>query len=111
MHPRLWSAHIRACDNTRIVSLTGELDLSSADDLHHLLVTELDAAGVTSVTADLTGVTFLDSAALGALIRAYHHADDTGQHFYARNPTRAVHRVLDITGVHDILNPPSENIK
>ena len=103
----LWSARIIEHDDTRTVALTGEIDLTGADELHRLLITELDDPAVMTVTADLANVTFLDSAALGALIRAFHHADGIGRHFFARNPTRPVRRVLDMTGIYDILNPPA----
>ncbi|GIE85730.1 STAS domain-containing protein [Actinoplanes regularis] len=104
----LWSAQVAAHDHTHTVTITGELDLHGADALRLLLIAELDTGDLSTVIADLADVTFLDSAALGALIRAYQHADDTGRQFLVRNPSRPVQRILEITGVNDILNPPAD---
>lgn len=103
----IWSAQIAEDAASRTVRLSGELDLAAADELQRLLITELDTPNVETVTADLTAVTFLDSAALGALIRAYQHAVDTGQSFFARNSGPAVARILIMTGVDRFLDPQS----
>ena len=102
----LWSARITTADQTCTVFLEGELDMVAAKALRDLLITELDTRETTTVVADLADVTFLDSAALGALINAYQHADTTGRRFAVRNPTQAVRRILEITGVLDLLCPP-----
>ncbi|GAA2704553.1 MULTISPECIES: STAS domain-containing protein [Actinoplanes] len=98
-----WSAHVTEEGDTNTVALTGELDLLVADELTQLLITRLDRPGTVRVIADLTAVTFLDSAALGSLIVAYRHAQETGERFTLANPTRPVRRILDISGVYDIL--------
>jgi anti-anti-sigma factor len=107
----LWSARITTAGPSRTVLLKGELDMVAAKALRELLITELDTRQATTVVADLADVTFLDSAALGALINAYHHADNTGRRFAVRNPTRAVRRILEITGVLELLSPsePDQN--
>jgi anti-anti-sigma factor len=99
----LWSASVCATGSTHTVTLAGELDLAAADELRQLLLAQLDEPGTTDVVANLAGVTFLDSAALGALINAYRHAADTDQRFTLTELTRPVRRVLDIGGVYDIL--------
>lgn len=99
----LWAARMRDDGATSIVSLTGELDLTMAGDLRRSLVAELDRPGIDTVVADLAGVSFLDSAALGALIAAYHHAGDLDRRFVVAEPVHAVRRVLEIAGVHDLL--------
>ncbi|AWB48994.1 anti-sigma factor antagonist [Gemmobacter aquarius] len=53
------------------------LDASTAPALREMLVGCLDA-GAQSVVLDLTGVTFLDSSALGALIAAAKRAGRNG---------------------------------
>jgi anti-anti-sigma factor len=102
----LWSAHVTEHGSTHTVTLAGELDLTAADGLRHLLVAQLDEPGTTDVVANLAGVTFLDSAALGALIVVYRHAEDADRQFTLSEPARSVRRVLEIGGVYDILVSP-----
>ena len=56
------------------------------------------------MTADLAQVPFMDSAALGALIAAYQHAGRRRSSLRLYQPAaRGVLRILEITGVHDLL--------
>ena len=56
-----------ADDVTSVVSVEGELDLSTAPRLKWMLVDSL-AAGRKNQVVDLTGATFMDSTALGVLV-------------------------------------------
>lgn len=102
-----WTASITTRDGVTTVALTGELDLAVADELQRLLVSELDAPGTTTVVVDLADVSFLDSAGLGSFVTAYNHAVAAGHRFQLSNPVRAVRRILDISGVYDILGSPA----
>jgi anti-anti-sigma factor len=103
----LWSAVITEAGSSHLVTLTGELDLLAADDLRRLLAAQLDRPGATAVVADLAAVTFLDSAALGALVHAYRHAEDSGRRFTVVASVRSVRHVLEIGGVYEILAGPA----
>lgn len=52
---------------TRVVTVEGELDLSTAPRLKRMLV-EAEHAGVAGLVVDLMLVTFMDSTALGVLV-------------------------------------------
>ena len=56
-----------ADDATSVVSVEGELDLSTAPRLKWMLVDAL-AAGRKALLIDLSGTTFMDSTALGVLV-------------------------------------------
>lgn len=99
----LWSTELRDDGDTRVVALTGELDLDAADELTTLLIEQLDMPGTATVVVDLAGVSFLDSAALGALILAFQHAGEVGRVLRIVEPQHSVRRVLEITGMSDIL--------
>jgi anti-anti-sigma factor len=99
----LWSADVSRHGSSSTVTLGGELDLVAADPLRSLIVDLLDQPGTTGVTVNLTAVTFLDSAALGALIIAYQHAEAVDRRFSVADPARPVRRVLEISGVYEIL--------
>jgi anti-sigma B factor antagonist len=99
----LWSYTTSSIDGVTDIALTGDLDLYSADALRSLLRRLLDTAGTRRLVADLQSVTFLDSAALGSLVRTYQHAVDLGSQFTITGLTGPVRRTLEITGTLEIL--------
>ena len=64
-----------ADDVTSVVSVEGELDLSTAPRLKWMLVDSL-AAGRKNQVVDLTGATFMDSTALGVLVAVNRTLED-----------------------------------
>ena len=71
--------------------VTGEVDMSTADDMFRTAT----ADGARGVTLDLRAVTFFDSAAIHALIRLAERYPATLQVV----PSPQVLRVLDISGL------------
>lgn len=84
------------------VTVTGEVDCSSAPEVRAVLDQLVDRAP-TEVVVDLTGVTFLDSAGLSALAAAHRRAQAGGGRMRVLAATRAVIRPLQITGLWDLL--------
>lgn len=74
-----------------LVTVAGEVDMSTADAMFRA-VTKDDAA---AATLDLRAVTFFDSAAIHALIRL---AERYGDRFEV-HPSSQVRRVLEISGL------------
>ena len=58
----------RLADGTYVVSVIGELDLHTSPELEQVL--ELNGGTGTRVVVDLSECTFIDSAALGILVKA-----------------------------------------
>jgi anti-sigma B factor antagonist len=83
-----------------IVSLHGEIDMSCGPALRAALSAAQD--GSPDVIVDLSGVTFMDSTGLNALIGAYHHAPEGGS-LGVVGARWAVRRVFDITGLSELL--------
>ena len=54
---------------------------------------------ITGLVLDLSGVTFLDSTGIGALIDLSHDAEDLAVTFGLRNPGPRVVRILQMTGL------------
>ena len=78
-------------DDRVIVTVTGEVDMSTADAMF-LTATQDNAV---RATIDLRAVTFFDSAAIHALLRlAEHYGDD-----FDVLPSAQVRRVLEISGL------------
>jgi anti-sigma B factor antagonist len=86
------------------VAISGECDFATRDALAVALSEALDRSD--TVTADLAGVTFLDSSSLHVLIQAHHAADAAGKRLYVTGATGVVANVLDLTGVDDLLRRP-----
>ncbi|RKS75525.1 anti-sigma B factor antagonist [Motilibacter peucedani] len=86
-----------------IVEATGELDTHAAPRLLGTL-RDLSTQGRQRVVVDLTGVTFVDSAALGVLIGARKRArlGDGELHLVVTHPH--VLRLLHMTGLHKVFD-------
>jgi anti-sigma B factor antagonist len=87
----------------RLVTVTGHLDLHTAHRLADALNPLLDS-GHPTVLADLSGVTFLDSTGLTCLINAYRAARRTGSRLALIAPSLPVQRMLQLTGVDQVLD-------
>ncbi|GIM92493.1 STAS domain-containing protein [Paractinoplanes toevensis] len=86
----------RAADGTAtFLHISGELDITTRDELRGTIVAALD---VGDVVVDLADVTFLDSEALAALIDGYNEALLRSAGFRVINPRGLVARVLEVSG-------------
>ncbi|WP_206794459.1 STAS domain-containing protein [Amycolatopsis sp. MtRt-6] len=81
-------------DGDRVLTVTGEIDMSNAADFGAALDREL-AAG-TAVTVDLTGVAYLDSAGVAVLF------DRAGEHDLRLVAPRLLDRVLRVSGLTQV---------
>jgi anti-sigma B factor antagonist len=85
-----------------VVHIDGELDPHTAP----LLQREIDAlvdAGTPTIVLDLSRLDFVDSSGLRVLIRAHQHALSNGGRFVLRNPSATALRLLEITGLTNLL--------
>ena len=89
-------------DTGVLLTVTGEVDSSTAPSLR-AAVDSAFADRVPTLTVDLDGVTFLDSAGLCVLAGAHRRAVEDGVVLRVVASTRAVIRPLQITGLYDLL--------
>ena len=87
----------RADGETR-VGVSGELDAYTAPQLRKVLDDILDGS-IDRIVVDLRGTTFIDSTGLGVLVGAARKARSHEGELILDNPSRSVHRVLQITGL------------
>jgi anti-sigma B factor antagonist len=87
-----------------VVALAGECDFSRRDELTSVLLAAVDAAKV--VLVDLAELRFLDSSGVHALIAGHHAALERGGRLYVVKAAGVVTRVLELTGVDELLRPP-----
>jgi anti-sigma B factor antagonist len=83
------------------LSVTGEVDLAVADDLRKAGIAALTPLSGT-LRIDLSGVTFIDSTGLAALVAINNAAGDTHTVILDR-PSSRVHRVLTVSGLDLVL--------
>jgi anti-sigma B factor antagonist len=87
-------------DDRVAVVVRGDVDLSSALPLTALIDQALAASP--HLEFDMSGVTFLDSTGLRALVIAAKRVEGTGS-ITIRNPTATVTRVLTLAGLTGVL--------
>jgi anti-sigma B factor antagonist len=82
----------------RVVAPAGELDIATGALLRDALADEL-AAGHTWVVVDLSGVSFIDSSGIGALVAAHVHFDEAGAGFALASPSERLEKVFQLAGL------------
>jgi anti-sigma B factor antagonist len=81
-----------------IVTVSGDLDISNADDLEAILA-PITARRPARLIFDLSGLRFMDSAGIAVLLGAARKVDAV----QLRTPSPAVRRVIELTGLTQVL--------
>ena len=87
----------RDCACTLIVS--GEADLTVADDIYTLGATSLAEPTTHTLLIELSAVTFIDSTAIGALVRLRNLAVGPDKRLELVKPSPRVTRILKLAGL------------
>ena len=85
-----------------IISPSGEIDLATVGQLEDALAAPMES-GDTDIAVDLTGVTFMDSTGLRALLAANQNLSSAGHRLVLIVAGGPVDRLLDISGVGQTL--------
>jgi anti-anti-sigma factor len=85
------------------LSVSGEVDISTVDQLRDAIREILDEQGVDRLLLDFQPLLFLDSSGIAALIGGYHAAQERGVGFGVLNCHGSVRNVLEVTGVYAVL--------
>ncbi len=97
----------RAADGAAVIPLAGELDLASVETLQAQATAALDRPGTRTLIFDMTTVTFVDAAAVNALVDIHNRAATRGAGVQVANVSLRILRVLTIAGVADHLGASS----
>ncbi|MEV0611139.1 STAS domain-containing protein [Polymorphospora rubra] len=90
------------------LALAGELDMSTVDQLNgHVEQVFTHFPPPRRLVVDLAEVTFCDSTGIGALVKALNTATDHHISFRVTNPNGSVRKVLQVTGLLDIMTRES----
>lgn len=97
-----WQHQVRVEPDRSTVLLAGEIDVTGAAQL--LAILDRTIHSTQRVDVDMAAVQFIDSTVISALITARNTATATGRQLVLTNPSRNTRRVLDVTGVLDVLS-------
>jgi anti-anti-sigma factor len=86
------------------IRIAGELDLDGVDTVTAALA-GLANQGATTVLVDASGLTFIDSSGLRALLSGRQALGDVNVSLIIEHASPAVDRVLEITGTRALLQP------
>jgi anti-sigma B factor antagonist len=84
------------------ISLSGELDLATAGRLQRELE-RVEASDARSILLDLSGLTFMDSTGVRLMLNTYARSRADSDRLTMLRGSPAVQRVLELTGVVDLL--------
>jgi anti-anti-sigma factor len=98
----------RRNNDISVLHLEGELDLAVADELEQRLLRAVQRAD-DRLDVDLSDVTYIDSTSVRALLRAAEAAKDGGKRVQITSASVISRRVLELTGVGEVLGlaPPA----
>jgi anti-anti-sigma factor len=84
-------------DGSHLIVASGELDLAATSEMSAIFA--MSAAGPQeAVVLDLMAVDFIDSSALGTILRAAQQLEASGKRLHVVAPDGPVRRLLEITG-------------
>jgi len=93
-------------DGLAVVTIGGDLDLATVDRTVRYVSDVIDRHDG-PISADLSGLAFCDACGLGALIRIATRAEQAGRRLEFAKPSRAVARIMRITGADERLLVPA----
>ncbi|MEU4426687.1 STAS domain-containing protein [Actinoplanes sp. NPDC024001] len=96
-----------ATNGSTTLTLTGDLDMATADLLDQHVTSTLTEARPAGLVIDVTNLHFCDSTGVHALIRARRQAHQHGTTFQVTNPKGITRRTFQITGVLEVLTARS----
>jgi anti-sigma B factor antagonist len=100
----LLAIEARTHRRTALVALRGELDLVSVAKVAEVFDTlETSPDGVRHIVLDLRGLTFMDVPGLRELLKRSESARDNQHNLAVVRGTNAIQRLLELTGVEEML--------
>jgi anti-sigma B factor antagonist len=86
-------------DGLVLATLAGELDLDRADDVRDSLAQAALTPGCHFLRVDVSGLDFIDSYGLGALVSARNSAAAQGVTLTLAEPSPPVRKAIEVTGL------------
>jgi anti-sigma B factor antagonist len=92
--------HVEHDSGTALVRAEGELDAFAAPEIERAFA---DLAGAKGIVVDLAAVSFLDSTALGLVVRGVREAEKRGVAAQVVLPAGTARRIFEITTLDRVL--------
>jgi anti-anti-sigma factor len=86
---------------------TGEIDGDNAHEIREAVSAALATSRPTMFKIDMSGVPFIDSVGIGALVSCYHTAAASRVRLVLVKPTAYVHRLLYVSGLLGLFGSPA----
>lgn len=96
-----FSASVHQLADSTVISVAGEIDLATVELLRQAFQVALQRR--CRVVVDLAGTTFIDSSGIAALLQADRDLGRLPEALALRSVTENVRRVLEISGVDQLL--------
>ena len=103
----------RSTGDVRVFVLSGHLVAPEGVHVFRDAITVAVAHGARACLLDLSDVSYVDSAGVGALVAAYRHVTARGGHLKLLHPSLCARRVLGIThltGVFDVFDSEEQAV-
>jgi anti-anti-sigma factor len=97
-----FSASLQSLDGSAVIVLVGELDMDTVPELTQVL-DPLVENGPPEVVLDFSGLSFIDSAGLTALVGAQNRLNEQNRRLVVRSPRSQAVRVFEIVGLSDFI--------
>lgn len=103
----------RTVDTVTVVDVDGRITLGEGSEVLRQSVDALVQEGKRAIVLDLGGVTYIDSAGVGELVRAYTTVTRAGGRLALAGLTKRVHDLLSVTKlitVFPVFDQPQEAV-
>ncbi|OUC82056.1 STAS domain-containing protein [Streptomyces swartbergensis] len=91
-----------ATDGIRVLTLAGEIDHHTGDQLRQAL--DISPTARPRIVVDMRQITFMDSTGINILIAAHQAVTEAGGWLRLAGPAGAVMRILQIVGVDEVID-------
>ena len=88
---------------TLTLYLSGDLDMSNAEELRNLIDRDIDRKRIRHVILDLSAVSFIDSSALGVILGRYKKLLALDGKIQIANAPSHIYRILSVSGLPRII--------
>ncbi|MBE6051763.1 MAG: anti-sigma F factor antagonist [Clostridium sp.] len=91
-------------DEKLIISLVGELDHHSAEEVRVKIDDRIERDNIKKVILNFSGVTFMDSSGIGVVVGRYKKLKQSGGNLCITDVKKGVNRVFELSGLFKVIN-------
>lgn len=92
------------CNKILIVTLIGELDHSSAEEVRIKIDDRIERDDIRKVILNFSKVTFMDSSGIGAVVGRYKKINNKGGKLCIAETSKNVDRIFEMAGLYKLIN-------